>query len=225
MCGHRVVDIQQVVRVLLSTTEGTVARQFVIVNAVSITHVVLRENISTQCLVARQRKHARRIQRISLVRCLDSGNHRISRLQVFTCRNILDERSIDKEKFDTCGKRKNTRLVGHRSLPLCHKERHRDNHQHQHKARDSLAGGRIHHDFVQRLKVRSGNRIFQKFLAAHEHHAEIGKADKDASLQCTRCRRESLLESLGQVGDRELFLLVIKAHHAKAKGGIKNHHH
>ena len=222
---RRIIDIHQVVDILLTAAERTIARQFVIVNTVSIAHMILREDVSAQSLVAGKRKYARRIQRISLIRSLDGSNHRIGRLQIFVCRNILDERTVDKEEFKACSKRKNARLLCHRSFPLCHKERYRDNHQHQHKARDSLAGGRIHHDFVERLKVRRGNRIFQKLLAAHEHHTQVRKTDKDAGLQGTRSSWESLLESFGQVCNRKLFLLVIEAHHAKAEGSIKNHHH
>lgn len=216
VCGFWVVDVQEVVRVALSAAEFAVACKFVVVETVGVTQMVLRENVSAECFATRERKHAWRVDGICLEWCLDGCDYSIFRLQIFVGGDVLDKRTIDGHEFDACDKCEDTDFSGRAPFPLEHGEGGGDNNENQNETRDDFGGRHAHHDFVQRLEVRGGDRIVQEFLTTHEEHADDGKTDHDCGLHASRCSRKLCFERIDKILDVDFFALVVEAHHAEA---------
>ena len=128
----------------------------------------------------------------------------------------MDKRPVDGHEFNAGDKREDADLGGRTPFPLEHGEGGCNDYENQDKARDNLGGGHAHHDFVQWLEVRRGDRVVQEFLAAHEEHADDRKSDDDGGLDASRCAGKLGLERIDKVVDVNSLVLIVETHHAEA---------
>ena len=222
MRGFGIVDVQQVVRVLLAAAEFTVGCKLVVVETVGVAQVVLREGVGPERLVARKRKHARRVEGICLVRRLECAYDRVFRLQVFVCGNVLDERPVDEEQFYRGGDGENASLVGDGAFPAENEQRYACNDEDEDESRNHGARGRVHHDLVERLKVRAGDRVGKQVLPAHEECADGGEPEHHAGFYDAVGTRQLGLVGVNQVGEGEFLALVVEVHHADAGDAVQD---
>ena len=220
MGGIGVVDVQEVVCVLLAAAELAVACKFVIVETVGVAQVELREGVSPERLVARKRKHARRIEGIRLVRRLERAYDGVVRLQVFVCGNVLDERAVDEEQLYRGGNGEDACLVGDGSVPAEDEQRKRYDDEDEYESRNHRARSRIHDDFVEGLEVRAGDRVGEQVLPAHEEGADGGKPEYDAGFYNAVRTGQLGLVGVQQVRNRKRLALVVEVHHADAGDAV-----
>ena len=100
--------------------------------------MVLREDVSAECLAAGEREYTRLVDRICFVWSLERCNDAVIRLQVFARGNVLDESTVDRYKFDACDKGEDADLGGSAPFPLEHGEACADDDENQDEARNDL---------------------------------------------------------------------------------------
>ena len=215
MCCVRITNVHQVISVALSASEFAVAGKFVVMEAIGIAQVVLRENVSAKSLVAAERKHARRIDGIGFERSLDGGDNAVFRLNVFVFGNVLDERSVDGHEFDAGNESEDADLGWRASFPFEYSDAYANHDENEYETRDNLCCGCVHHDFIKRLEVRGCNRIVQELLSAHEEHADDCKTNDNRGLHASGSPRKLCLECIDKILDIDLLVLVVEAHHAE----------